>query len=78
MYVCGYVHTHIITYIRTRVSSQALHITEMEIIWVIALFIWQRVMAAAAGGGWRGGRHNDGKFNVLFAKLKRNAQSLDP
>ena len=33
--------------------------------------------AAAAGGAW-GGRHNDGKFNVLFAKLKRNAQSLDP
>ena len=39
MYVCEYVHTHILTYIHTRVSSQALHITVMEIIRIKALYI---------------------------------------
>ena len=74
MYVCEYVHTHILTYIHTRVSSQALHITVMEIIRIKALYIWQHQAraAAAAAAAW-GGRHNDMTFNVLFASISYNS-----
>ena len=61
MYVCEYVHTHIFTYIRTHVSSQRPPLTEMEIIRVIALFIWQRVMAATVAAS-----RNEAVFNTLL------------
>ena len=68
MYVCEYVHTHILTYIHTRVSLLALHITEMEIIRVIALFIWQRVMAATVAAS-----RNEAVFNTLLRQHRHNS-----
>ena len=69
MHVRMLVRTYLHTYIHSYTCKFARPpLTEMEIIRVIALFIWQRVMAATVAAS-----RNEAVFNTLLRQHRHNS-----